>query len=117
MNNRSILLICLCCMTLISGYGLQRDSKVSKPKQQMDSPQKTQEKLQNPHFFTGDTTMVGLLNGTIISFRTWRKLYEAKAIRVVNIVLPKDALQQYGEIARGGVYICTTTNTQNNAQH
>jgi len=104
-------------MTLISGYGLQRDSKVSKKKQHMDSPQKAEEKPQNPHSFTGDTTMVGLLNDTIIPFRTWRKLYEAKAIRVVNIVLPKDALQQFGEIARGGVYICKTTNTSSNAQH
>ncbi|MTK52908.1 hypothetical protein [Paludibacter sp.] len=117
MNNRLLLIICLLSVTLITGYGLQRDSKVLKPKQQMDSPQKTQEKPQNPHSFTGDTTMVVLLNDTIIPSRIWRKLYEAKAIRIVNIVLPKDALQYYGEIARGGLYICVTTNNQNNAQH
>jgi len=66
------------------------------------------EEMKNPNvFYVGSA--IGLLDGKLITTKALAKLAnEDKTIRAVRFLHPKDAILKYGEVARGGIYICET---------
>jgi hypothetical protein len=67
------------------------------------------EEMKTPNVFYVDSTAIGLLDGKLITTKTLVKLAnEDKTIRAIRFLHPKDAILKYGEVARGGIYICAT---------
>lgn len=67
------------------------------------------EKIIDPKIFSVDSTVIGLLDGKLISTQNLKRLaIVEKTIRAKDFLQPIDAIFIYGEKARGGVYITET---------
>jgi hypothetical protein len=92
-------------------YGIKQIKESMDLSNKADSSRVAQQKRENPYTYITDTTTIGILDNKIIPIKTLLILgNKKKTLKVVRFLLPKDALQKYGAIGQGGVYICETIN-------